>query len=233
MAYMKEKTLNKVYEKFFVERKEFKTKEKINFFERACLFIPGLNLLASFNINRKVKKETERAEKESNIKKIEKYNHGCCDNEYKQLNIFCNIIFFLALSKIIFFPISGYLALFSLFILAFSPLLILVLGMLANQCSIKGFQSFINENNFKKDEVLSENDMLLLTQNINHDILNDFLIETDFKITYKGLLQLQEKIDNYEDLKEERKKELENKIKANSILSVLSEKIKEKEVINV
>lgn len=39
MAYMKDKILNKIYEKFFVERKEFKTKEKVNFLkEHVFLF---------------------------------------------------------------------------------------------------------------------------------------------------------------------------------------------------
>lgn len=232
MAYIKDKTLNTIYEKFFVERKEFKTKQKISFFERASLFIPGISLFASFNINRKVKKEIERAERESNIK-IEQYTDGCCDIAYKGINIFINIIFFLASSKLINLPISGYLSLASFIFLVFFPLFMVVLGLFANNSSIQGLENFINKNNFRKDEALSENDMLLLTKNIDHDILNDFLIERDFKITYKSLLQLQEKIDNYDYLKEKRKKELENKRKANSILSVLSEKIKEKEVVNV
>lgn len=115
----------------------------------------------------------------------------------------------------------------------FSGFLLGIVAKLGSELSTKSLENFINNNNFKKDEVLSENDMLLLTKNINHDILNDFLIERDFEITYKSLLELQQKIYEYDDLKEEREKELENKAKANSILSVLSEKITEKGIVNV
>lgn len=232
MEYMKDKTLNQIYKKFFIERKEFETKEKISLFERASLFIPGISFLTSFNINKKIKKEIERAERESNVK-IEGYNEGCYDPEYNKINMYSSIVLSLALAKMIIDPNLGFLTFISGFALIFSCAFLVVLGALGQEVSTKSLENFINKNNFRKDEALSENDMLLLTKNIDHDILNDFLIERDFKITYKSLLQLQEKIDNYDYLKEKRKKELENKRKANSILSVLSEKIKEKEVINV
>lgn len=225
MTYIKNKTLNHIYEKYFIDRKEFKSKEKIGFFERVSLFIPGISFLTSFHINKKIKKEIERAEKESNIK-IEEYNNGCCDSDYKKINILTHIIFFLASSRIIFDPVPGILTGTSFILIIFFPIFIFLLGLLANQFSINDLENFINSRNFKKDNVLSKEDMLLLTNNINHDIINDFLVEENFKITYQRLLLLQKKLDEYE-LK------AGDKIKANQILSVLCEEIKQKEVVNV
>lgn len=228
MAYMKDKTLNQIYENFFIDRKEFKTKEKISFFERASLFIPGISFLTSFNINKKIRKEIERAERESNVK-IEGYNKGCYDPEYNKMNIYSSIVLSLALAMIIIDPILGFLTFISIFAIIFSCLL----GILGKEISTKSLENFINKNNFRKDEALSENDMLLLTQNIDHDILKEFLVEKDFKITYHSLLQLQTRIDNYDALKKKIKIRAEKKMKAENILSVLSSKIKEKEVVNV
>lgn len=103
MEYMKDKTLNHIYKKFFIERKEFKTKEKISSLEKASLFIPGISFLTSFNINRKIKKEIERAERESNIK-IEGYDEGCYDPLYNKINIWLLIIFLLTLPKVLIDP---------------------------------------------------------------------------------------------------------------------------------
>lgn len=218
----KNKTLNEIGERFFCERREFKTKEKITFLERLSMCFPGLSLISLFNIRRKIKKEIKRAEKESNknIKFNVDFNVATMDYLNIYWPILINIFYLLSL----FAAMSGLLP---IFINMLSCALFIFTGICGwKMPEITCLESFINQRNYKKDESLSEQDMILLAENIPNDLFQNFLIKKDFNITYYSLWDLQKELNNYEN------KIIESQ-KAKDIIITLSEKIKEKEVINV
>lgn len=236
----KNKTLNEIGERFFCERKEFKIKKKITILERFSMFFPGISLLGIFNIRKKIKNEIKRAEKESNISIPFNLNSNSITdswlkkNTYIVLNLFFGTTLFLNYFVSIHSSSNFNLSIISGLALFTSIFLFLIFGfgfIINTEEDI--LEEFINRNNFKKNETLSESDMLLLTKDIPNSILKNMLLKKKFNFTYYDLWDLQNEIDIFDYSEEKTKKEISDKNKAECIIYTLSEKIKEKDIVNV
>lgn len=216
------KTLNQIGERFFCDRKEFKIKERINVFERLSTFIPGASLFGFFSIRNKIKKEIQRAEKESNtvINFNLENNVITWDSLNKYVPIIFNCVFFTCLFIHL---LSFQLGFLNIILLSSSSLFFILLGIIGLSIpQINSLEHFINRQNYREDESLSERDMVLLKENIPDDVLENFLVKKDFRITYYSLWDLQEELKNYDQKKQKLKK-------AKEIIVTLSSKVKEAE----